>query len=295
VGSSALAPFEFVTLAYDPDSLRRARAMARSLRRHERTARITLLAALPLAERPAEFDELVEVSQPEPFSGAYRFFNKLLALARHAPAERSFFLDDDVLVLAPLTPVIERHFAGRPFAFHCERHSPDTPFPGPNHVDPRAVAAELGLASVVDPYGGGHLYFERPACVPYFREAIELVLREPELYRRLSGDGFLSDEVSLAIVANRHGLEMPYLNGWIDPLDRVRAEAIEFDLRQGLYRLPLRDRGNDRSTALLHFCADGKKTRNYLRAVEALLSDSETPGRNGARASFWRRGPDGEA
>lgn len=291
MGSSALAPFEFVTLAYDPDSLRRARAMARSLRRHERTARITLLAALPLAERPAEFDELVEVSQPEPFSFAYRFFNKLLALARHAPAERSFFLDDDVLVLAPLTPVIERHFAGRPFAFHSELHSPDSPFPGTNHVDPRAVAAELGLASVVDPYGGGHLYFERPACEPYFREAIELVLHEPELYRRLSGDGFLGDEVALAIVANRHRLEMPHLEGWIDPLDRVRAEAIELDLLQGLYRLPSRNRGSDRSTALLHFCADGKRSRNYLRAVETLLAESGPVARHGGRSSFWRRDP----
>lgn len=287
----AIPPFEFVTLAYDPESLRRARAMARSLRRHERTARITLLAGLTVAERPAEFDGLVEVSQPEPFSFEYRFFNKLLALARHAPAERNFFLDDDVLVLAPLTPVIEDHFAGRPFAFHSERLSADSPFPGTNHVDPRAVAAELGVDSVVDPYGGGHLYFERPACQSFFREAIDLVLHEPERYRRLSGDGFLSDEVALAIVANRHGLEMPHLGGWIDPLDRVRADAVELDLAHRTYRLPPRDRGSDHSTALLHFCADGKRSRTYLRAVEALLAEGDPTARNGGRASFWRRDP----
>lgn len=281
----------FVTLAYDPDSLRRARAMARSLRRQERAARITLLAALPVAERPAEFDELVEVSQPEPFSGSYRFFNKLLALARHAPAERSLFLDDDILVLAPLTPVIEQHFTGRPFAFHSDRHSSDSLFPGTNHVDPRAMAVEFGLASVVDPYGGGHLYFERPDCESYLREAIELVLYEPELYRRLSGDGFLSDEVALAIVANRHGLDMPHLDGWIDPLDRVRADAIELDLARGTYRLSSRDRGSDLSTSLLHFCADGKRSWSYLRAIESLLEEPDQAARNGARAPFWRSKP----
>ena len=285
----APAPCEFLTLAHDPGSLRRARAMARSLRRHEPGVRITLLAALPVAARPAEFDAVVGVREPEPFCGAYRFFNKLLALARHAPAARNFFLDDDVLVLAPLTSMIERHFAGLPFAFHCDKHAPSSPFQGPNHVDPGAVAEELALASVLDPYGGGHLYFERPACEPFFREAIELVLYEPALYRRLSGDGFLSDEVALAIVANRHRLDLPHLDAWVDPLDRPRADAMQLDLAGGTYRLPSRDRGSDHATALLHFCADGKRARSYLRAVEWLLADSEATESRTARLAFWRR------
>jgi len=283
--------FGFLTLAHDQDSLRRSRAMARSLRRQEPEAWIALLAACDAARRIEEFDEQIEISRPEPFSGPYRFFNKLLAMSRHARCERNFFLDDDVLVLRPLTPTILEHFAGRPFAFHCDRLSSATSFPGPNHVDPRAVAAEFGLAEVVDPYGGGHLYFERPGCEPLFREAIELVLHEPELYAVLSGDGFLSDEVALAIVANRNGLTMPVLDGWIDPLDRSRADAIQLDLERGDYRFPGRDRGADSATCLLHFCADGKQSPTYLEVVRRMLDagGSRQPDRGRTLRGFFGR------
>jgi hypothetical protein len=280
--------FGFLTLAHDAASVRRARAMARSLRRHEPGVPVALLAACPLAERPAEFDTIVEVPVPEPFVGAYRFFNKLMALGRCAPFARNFFLDDDVLVLGPLRPMIEERFAGRPFALNCDRRAPTEAFQGPNHLDPAAVAAQLGVSTVMDPYGGGHLYFERPACERFFREAVELVLFEPQLYRRLTGDGFLGDEPALAIVAHRHGLELPSVEGWIDPLDRPRAESIELDPERGVYRFPARDRGADERTRLLHFCADGKTATTYRRAIAALLGEPEERAGTRLRALFRR-------
>lgn len=267
--------FGFVTMAHDTASLRRARALARSLRRHEPGARIALLAVGALGPSPAEFDEAVPLPSVEPFSGPYRFFNKLVAIAVHSPFRRNLFLDDDVLAVGPPSPAVNESFRGLPFALNCDRKGPIEPFSGPNHVDPAAVAGEFGIADVLDPYGGGHLYFERPACDPFFREAISEALFAPERYARLSGDGFLSDETALAIVANRHRLALPSLDGWIDPLDRARAETIELDLEAGIYRFPGRERGADDRTRLLHFCADGKSSGVYRSAVTSLLGEPE--------------------
>lgn len=280
--------FGFVTMAHDAASLRRARALARTLRRHEPGAPLALLAVRAARAGAREFDQVVAVAEPEPFAPPYRFFNKLLALGRHAPYARSFFLDDDVLVLGPLRATIEERCAGLPFALACDRRPADAPFAGANHVDPGAVAAECGVATVMDPYGGGHLYFERPACERYFREAIDLALHEPERFRRLTRDGFLGDEPALAIVANRHRLPMPALDSWIDPLDRARAEATELDLERGRYRFPARDRGADGTTRLLHFCADGKAASTYERALARLLGEPEPRPR--WRALFGRSG-----
>lgn len=283
--------FGFVTLAHDSTSLRRARAMALSLRRHEPQAPIALLAACDLDSHPMEFDEVLEVNRPEPFAGSYRFLNKLVALARHAPFARNFFLDDDVLVLGPLMPTIETHFAYRPFALHCDRRPADAAFSGSNHIDPPAIAEAFGVDTVMDPYGGGHLYFERPSCEPLFREAVELVVFDTAYYRELSGDGFVSDETALAVLAHVHRFEMPSLDSWIDPLDRRRAEAIELDMSRNHYRFRSRDRGSDQGVLLLHFCADGKDTPVYQRAVAALLDEQDPPRRGFSRIFGSASGP----
>ncbi len=264
--------FGFLTDAFDEESALRARLLARSLRRRDPGTPIGLLAWVPLKAPGPEFDVVVDCQRADPYQGRYRTFNKLIGVGWHSPFARGLFLDNDTVVVAPLREWVERSFAGLPFGLNMARLHRDSPHPGLNHVDPGAVAAEYDLETVLDPDGGGHYYFELPACREFFREAIDLAICQPELYERLVGNGFMSDEVATACVANRHGLSMPVQPGLV--------QCILPELAGGLYIDPgtllARDADPERAPwkgdrRIVHFCADGKWTPLYAGLVRVSL------------------------
>jgi hypothetical protein len=248
--------------------------MATSLRRHEPGAVLGLIACGGVSGEAPEFDIVVSTKRPDPFRADLRFLNKLVWLGSMSPFQRSFFLDDDTIVLSELTPIVERVFLGRPFAFNCERVAPDRAFPGPNHLEASAVAREFSVERVMDPSGGGHLYFEQPICRPFFCEAVGLPLFEPTKYGALTGDGFVSDELALAIVAHRHKFDLPSIENFVQPLSVAMADDVQTDQSSNDYGQPASAEGRSGPRPqVVHFCADAKKSLNYETLVAHLLGD----------------------
>lgn len=287
-----MSEFGILVSAYDVPSTWRARALARSLRTHAAGVPLALAATAAVPARDGRDFDIVVEAQEEAFGGQFRFFNKLVTIVAASPFRKGLHLDDDVLAVRPLGDV-GALFAGRPFAFNCTHRPANAATAGTNHVDPRAVASEFGLSAVIDPEGGGHLYFELPACRRYFLEAIDLVLHERPLYERLTGSSFVGDEPALAIVANRHQLPMPSLPGWIEGLTYADADTIELDVAAGRYRNPRRIHPwADDDVRLVHFCAAAKRSVGYRRAARTLAGEEPAAGGGAVRRTVdaLRRG-----
>ena len=267
-----MTDFGFLTDAFDDASALRARLLARSLHRHDPGTPIGLLAWVPLRAPAPEFDVVVDCHRADPYHGRYRTFNKLIGIGWHSPFARGLFLDNDTVVVAPLREWVERCCGGLPFGLNVARLRGDSPHRGLNHVDPAAVAAEYRLDTVLDPDGGGHYYFEVPACREYFREAIDLAICHPETYQRLVGNGFMSDEVATACVANHHRLPMPVEAGLVQCILPELAASLRIAPETFVAgdsdpeRAPWR---GDRR--IVHFCADGKWSPLYAELVGVSL------------------------
>lgn len=291
-----MSSFGFLTDAFGAESVKRARLLARSLRRHEPEVPIGLVAWCQAPGADRDFDVVVDAQDAEAFCGKYRTFNKLLTVGWHSPFDRGFFLDNDVVVVQPLVGVLDTHFRGLPYALNMARLLPDTPHHGLNHIDPQAVASEFGLSSVMDPCGGGHLYFELPQCQRFLREAIELALFERQRYEKLAGPEYcggnmaISDEIAMAIVANGHDLQMPCISDLVlcllkDTAEEVRISTDDWTLE--------RFQGDGPSPKthprMVHFCADGKWSESYGLLAEKVLHEDYLSPRSNRLERFLKR------
>jgi hypothetical protein len=280
-----VSDFGFVTMAANPDGVLRACALARTIRLQEPGAPVTLWLAAPGAEvPPGYFDAVRELDPAEPFGGARRYLNKLEYACRFAPYEANFFLDDDVLLVRPIRELLRRQFFECAVAINSrlEGRSERVRM---NHLVPSRVIERFGVDRCRNVYGGGHMFFRNTeAARRILARSIAVVVEREWLYRELTSQDFISDELALMVVANEESLPMPTLPDFVDGLDLWQANQISLDSRRGVYRWRRRTWGERiEDVRLVHFYSHAKRSWPYCRELSRLT---------GRRQSF-DRGPRG--
>lgn len=262
-------------MATNTDAAIRAAALAASLRRVGETAPIHMLAPRAL-EIPHGFDH-VHRFDAEPFTGDLRYLNKLVHPLNRSPFNRTLFLDDDVIAIQPITPVVDEHFAGLPLAINCQTHEASDDVTGTNLVHPPSVAREFNRETVLNVNGGGHMYFERSDEAHGIAQRAIDAATDRDRYERLAGQTIVSDEVALAIVANEERLPWPTLPDFVDAVNFDQGNSLDLDAITGDYEWPGRPWGDTiNNVRLVHFCTRGKRALPYRKAIHDLTGQRQT-------------------
>jgi hypothetical protein len=281
-----------VTMAVTADSVVRSCALATSIRIHEPGLPVVLLTTRNRPVPGGFFDEVARFDEPEPYLGRAHLLNKLVHPIDMSPFKRTFFLDDDTLVVRPFRDVISRHFVGRPLAISAQISKPADDHPGLNHLVPSATCDELRLESCLNTYGGGHMYFEeRSAARELADAAVAEVLGDPSRYRRLAGSDVISDELGILIMANRRSLGQPVVSDFVDAIRLQDSYGVRLDIAKSIYEWRSRPWGSRiEDVCIVHFCTDGKRSLPYARAVHSLTGfrQSFDEGARGV-ARRWRQ------
>jgi hypothetical protein len=267
-----------ITMAVHSDSVIRATALAASVRLTNPGLPVSLLVPEGLDANADKFDSIHHFRLPEPYSGESKLLNKLIHPINLSPYERTLFLDDDTLVVRPLSGALLRLGEG-PLNINCRR-GPGVSASQLNKL-PTAISRARFGPDFLNVYGGGHMYFEDKRDARSAADAA-LAVAERADYAELAGQSIIADELAIVIAANEERWPMPVLDDFVDAFTLDQANCIDLAMRQHppRYRWPKRPWGTDiESVCILHFCSRAKRALPYRRAIYELT---------GLRQSFDR-------
>lgn len=154
-----------LTMCYDAD-WQKAIAMRLTLKARSPQLPVAVVAPPSLRARiEPHFDIFIE-EKP----GIKGFRHKLF-LDQYSPFERTFFLDADMFVMRDLSKLIEE-WAGSGFAARGRTRTGGFSSFG---LDRKRIMDRLGKQEFYCVGGAGHYYFEKPACLPIFERAREVL------------------------------------------------------------------------------------------------------------------------
>lgn len=261
-------------MAVGPDAIVRACALARSVELVEPDVPVALITTRSADVPAGYFATRLGFDEPEPFTGGQRYLNKLVHPFQLSPFRRTLFLDDDTLLIRPISDLVDNEFRGHMVALNGIRQAPDAGWIGNNLLRPAETCEALGREWIYNLAGGGHYYFEQADGLDEFlSSAIDFAIDPTSAYADVGGRGRsqLADEIAFLYAINAQGLDIPTLPDFIDGLSFDRAGTITVDVEQGRYEFPDRPWGEQiDQVRLLHFYSRAKRALPYVREIHRL-------------------------